>query len=153
MQRENQRDNAVSGRALKIYTACYDGKLDEVKRIVEEPVADPLDVNAEIHGGTAFAAAVQNGYLNIVKYLVECGADINRPIHDGATPVFIAAYRGYIDIVAFLIAKKANLETPNSKGRKSEDHDVHFSQQGTPHFLSVANIAGSILLRCWLTKA
>lgn len=71
---------------------------------------------------------MQNGYLSIVKYLVECGADIDRPIHDGnsvapmrdlnagATPVFIAAYRGYIDIVAFLIKNKANLETPNSKG-------------------------------------
>ena len=44
---------AVSSRALKCYTACYDGKLDEVKRIFQERSADePLDVNAEIHGGT-----------------------------------------------------------------------------------------------------
>jgi len=87
-----------------------------VKRLVEEPTDEPLDVNAEIHGGTAFAAAVQNGYLQIVKYLVDHGAEVDRPIHDGATPCFIAAYRGYIDIVLFLIEQGANLETPNSKG-------------------------------------
>ena len=107
---------AVSSRALKCYTACYDGKLDEVKRVVNQPNQPPLDVNAEIHGGTAFAAAVQNGHLEIVRFLCSIGADVDRPIHDGATPVFIAAYRGYVDIVKFLIEKGADLERPNSKG-------------------------------------
>lgn len=107
---------SVSSRALKCYTACYDGKLEEVKRIVEAEDEEALDVNAEIHGGTAFAAAVQNGHLDIIKYLVSCDADVDHPIHDGATPIFIAAYRGYIEIVRFLISRGANLETPNSKG-------------------------------------
>ena len=107
---------AVSSRALKCYTACYDGKLEEVKRVVNQPNQPPLDVNAEIHGGTAFAAAVQNGHLEIVRFLCSIGADVDRPIHDGATPVFIAAYRGYVDIVKFLIEKGADLERPNSKG-------------------------------------
>ena len=44
---------AVSSRALKCYTACYDGKLEEVKRVVNQPNQPKLDVNAEIHGGTA----------------------------------------------------------------------------------------------------
>ena len=69
---------SVNGRALKCYTACYDGKLDEVKRIVaeaaDEGADEPLDVNAEIHGGTAFAAAVQNGHIDIIEYLAGCGA-------------------------------------------------------------------------------
>ena len=108
---------AVSSRALKCYTACYDGKLEEVKRVVNQPNQPKLDVNAEIHGGTAFAgAAVQNGHLEIVRFLCSIGADVDRPIHDGATPVFIAAYRGYVDIVKFLIEKGADLERPNSKG-------------------------------------
>ncbi|KAJ1460270.1 ankyrin repeat-containing domain protein [Pelagophyceae sp. CCMP2097] len=108
----------VNGKALKLYTGCYDGKLDEVKRLCETTDGDeePLDVNCIIHGGTAFAAAVQNGHLDIIKYLVSCGADVNHPIHDGATPIFIAAYRGYLEIVNFLISHNADLETPNSKG-------------------------------------
>ena len=52
-----------------------------------------------IHGGTAFAAAVQNGHLDVVKYLGERGADTGIPIHDGATPIFIACYRGNREIV------------------------------------------------------
>ena len=39
---------AVSSRALKCYTACYDGKLEEVKRVVNQPNQPKLDVNAEI---------------------------------------------------------------------------------------------------------
>ena len=73
---------AVSSRALKCYTACYDGKLEEVKRVVNQPNQPKLDVNAEIHGGTAFAAAVQNGHLEIVRFLCSIGADVDRPIHD-----------------------------------------------------------------------
>ena len=52
-----------------------------------------------IHGGTAFAAAVQNGHLDVVKYLGDNGADMGIPIHDGATPIFISCYRGNKDIV------------------------------------------------------
>mmetsp|Transcript_747 Transcript_747/g.954 ORF Transcript_747/g.954 Transcript_747/m.954 type:complete len:84 (+) Transcript_747:44-295(+) len=63
------QNGGVSGRALKVYTACYDGKLEEVKRLVEEPTDEPLDVNAEIHGGTAFAAAVQVNAVVLIKML------------------------------------------------------------------------------------
>ena len=84
---------AVSSRALKCYTACYDGKLEEVKRVVNQPNQPKLDVNAEIHGGTAFAAAVQNGHLEIVRFLCSIGADVDdggdRPFQErtnGASP-------------------------------------------------------------------
>ena len=107
---------AVSSRALKCYTACYDGKLDEVKRVVNQPNQPPLDVNAEIHGGTAFAAAVQNSHLDVVKYLASLGADMEIPIHDGATPIFIACYRGNMEIVRFLCSQMVNLEKPNANG-------------------------------------
>ena len=42
-------------KALRFYTACFDGNLDEVQRIVQ---GNPdLELNRVIHGGTAFAAA------------------------------------------------------------------------------------------------
>eukprot|EP00629_Pelagomonadales_sp_RCC1024_P014638 CAMPEP_0119283320 /NCGR_PEP_ID=MMETSP1329-20130426/28300_1 /TAXON_ID=114041 /ORGANISM="Genus nov. species nov., Strain RCC1024" /LENGTH=52 /DNA_ID=CAMNT_0007283991 /DNA_START=40 /DNA_END=194 /DNA_ORIENTATION=+ len=45
-------------QALKFYTACFDGNLEEVQRIVA--ASADLELNRVIHGGTAFAAAVQN---------------------------------------------------------------------------------------------
>ena len=54
---------------MHFYTACYDGNLEDAKRIVEEderrraaggePEDELLRVDAEVQGGTAFAAAVQ----------------------------------------------------------------------------------------------
>lgn len=73
---------------------------------MHEGPTDQLDINRVIHGGTAFAAAVQNSHLEarenqhtttahppnaqVVKYLAALGADMEIPIHDGATPIFIA---------------------------------------------------------------
>ena len=121
-------------QALKFYTACFDGNLEEVQRIVKE--TPNLDLNRVIHGGTAFAAAVQNSHLDVphprppvflfpqifsaapqvVKYLASLGADMEIPIHDGATPIFIACYRGNMDIVRFLCSQMVNLERPNANG-------------------------------------
>ena len=52
----------------------------------------------------------------VVKYLASLGADMEIPIHDGATPIFIACYRGNMDIVRFLCSQMVNLETPNANG-------------------------------------
>mmetsp|Transcript_17294 Transcript_17294/g.21011 ORF Transcript_17294/g.21011 Transcript_17294/m.21011 type:complete len:167 (+) Transcript_17294:117-617(+) len=102
--------------ALKFYTACFDGNLDEAKRIVSDTPIEELDINRVIHGGTAFAAAVQNSHIEVVKYLAALGADMEIPIHDGATPIFIACYRGNMDIVRFLCSQMVNLEKPNANG-------------------------------------
>mmetsp|Transcript_10725 Transcript_10725/g.35543 ORF Transcript_10725/g.35543 Transcript_10725/m.35543 type:complete len:272 (-) Transcript_10725:154-969(-) len=102
--------------ALKFYTGCFDGNLEEVKRIVSETPIEQLDINRVIHGGTAFAAAVQNSHLEVVKYLAALGADMEIPIHDGATPIFIACYRGNMEIVRFLCSQMVNLEKANANG-------------------------------------
>ena len=75
-----------------------------------------LELNRVIHGGTAFAAAVQNSHVDVVRYLAGLGADMETPIHDGATPAFIACYRGNVEIVRFLCSQMVNLETPNANG-------------------------------------
>ena len=101
-------------KALRFYTAWFDGNLDEVQRIVQ---GNPdLELNRVIHGGTAFAAAVQNSHVDVVRYLAGLGADMETPIHDGATPAFIACYRGNVEIVRFLCSQMVNLETPNANG-------------------------------------
>ena len=71
-------------KALRFYTACFDGNLDEVQRIVQ---GNPdLELNRVIHGGTAFTAAVQNSHVDVVRYLAGLGRAMETPIHDGAPP-------------------------------------------------------------------
>ena len=59
---------------------------------------------------------MQNSHVDVVRYLAGLGADMETPIHDGATPAFIACYRGNVEIVRFLCSQMVNLETPNANG-------------------------------------
>jgi ankyrin repeat protein len=42
--------------------------------------------------------AAYHGQLEIVKELIEHGADIDKPTHKGASPLFIAAREGHLEI-------------------------------------------------------
>ena len=52
---------------------------------------------ADVKGWTPFNAAVQNGHLEAVKYLMTEGAKQNR--YDGMTPLYAAARFGHLHIV------------------------------------------------------
>ena len=43
------------------------------------------------------------GNLDVVKYLVEKGADVNIPDENGWTPLHIAAKEGKLDVVKYLV--------------------------------------------------
>ena len=49
------------------------------------------------------------GNTEIVKYLVEKGANIETENEDGNTPLFIACEKNNNDIVKYLIEKGANI--------------------------------------------
>ena len=54
-------------------------------------------------GATPLYVAAQNGHLDIVKALLEAGADRNQAMNSGATPLFIAAEKGHLDVVEMLL--------------------------------------------------
>jgi ankyrin repeat protein len=47
--------------------------------------------------------AAQNGHLDVVRHLVEVGADKDQAQNQGATPLFIAAQNGHLDVVRHLV--------------------------------------------------
>ncbi|KAJ3190223.1 hypothetical protein HDU85_000516 [Gaertneriomyces sp. JEL0708] len=49
-------------------------------------------------------SAVSKGDLDMVKLLVECGADLNRSVVDGRTALHVAAKHGSVYIVQYIIA-------------------------------------------------
>jgi len=61
--------------------------------------------------------AVGEGYLELVKELLDHGADINARDKQGFTPLSWAAYNGQDDVCALLVQRGADLEAEADNGR------------------------------------
>ena len=79
----------------------------------------------------ALHTAVENGNLEMVKYLVqECGADIQqsaRPISQSSiwnevTQLWVATYKERMGAVKCLVSRGARIETMNGSDRRPEVH-------------------------------
>ena len=64
------------------------------------------------------------GYLDMTKYLVECGLDVNTSDMYGVTPLHSACLNGQAEIVRFLTQDvEANMQAQNAQG----DTPLHFA--------------------------
>lgn len=88
--------------------AIKQGDLVSVKKMLED---DKELIDAITPFGTWLQVASTQGKLDIVKYLLECGMDVNRSggMSDGG-PIKSAAFKGYLDIVKLLYENGAVLE-------------------------------------------
>jgi ankyrin repeat protein len=87
------------------FAAARKGDVAAVKAFLDKGI----DVNAKTHyGATALAYACDKGHTELVKLLLERGADPNvRDTFYNATPMSWAAPKGYTEIVKSLIEKGA----------------------------------------------
>ncbi|CAH2007936.1 unnamed protein product [Acanthoscelides obtectus] len=63
-----------------------------------------VNIRASQHGQTALMLAVSHGHLDMVKMLLEAGADINIQDEDGSTALMCAAEHGHIEIVKHFLS-------------------------------------------------
>ena len=61
--------------------------------------------------------AASIGNLGAVKVILDHGAAVDRPLPDGATALFAAAYGGHLDVVQFLISKRAKADVRTVDGQ------------------------------------
>jgi len=73
-------------------------------------------LDKETYSDSLFIAC-ENEYLEIVKLLIENGADINKSDNYGQTPLFIACQNGYLEIVKLLIENGADINKSNNNGK------------------------------------
>ena len=67
-------------------------------------------------GFTSLYLVVEEGKLDVVKFLIEKGANVNAKCKNDYTPLCIAAEKGKLDVVKFLIEKGANVDKKNKNG-------------------------------------
>jgi hypothetical protein len=75
-----------------------------------------LDFENDDNADNDIITAVQNNKIEIVKKLIEAGADINSKNYNYETPLIIACEKDYEEIVKLLLNKKAKVNLQDKDG-------------------------------------
>ncbi len=111
---QTNQSNSLRGSDLRdtqlgkdLEKACRLGDFDTVKTLV--PQLPDINAIISILGSTALHIASDCGRLDIVKYLVEQGANVNARDWFPKTPLHWACERSRLEIVEFLVANGADV--------------------------------------------
>ncbi len=98
------------------------GELADLKEAMKD-AKENFNVNLTDFGGnTALHLASANGFIDVVKYLVnELHCDINAKNKSLSTPLSWAAFNGQKDVVEFLLEKGADFNFKNINGKKPSE--------------------------------
>ncbi len=55
--------------------------------------------------------------MEVVSVLAERGADINKAMNDGSTPLFVASSKGHVEVVSVLAERGADINKANNSGK------------------------------------
>lgn len=98
-----------------LHLACESGNVLMLEVLLSSADVDPDPQNGE--GVTPLQVAAGHGHLEAVKFLIDKGANVNRPDRHGLTTLAAAAYQGSVDLVHFLIDEcGAKVDVLNDKG-------------------------------------
>ena len=95
-------------------------------RAVKEQLINDVDINAgdSEFGVTALSWAALLDAMEIAKFLIEKGADVNAKSRDGSTPLHSAAFLGRAEIAELLIQKGADVNPKNYRSETPLDVSV-----------------------------
>jgi ankyrin repeat protein len=100
---------------VPLYYATRCGLPDLVDHLL---VTRPQDLDAR--GGcysTSLHAAVAKGNVDIVRLLLEHGADVAALNDEGRNPLLEASHRGNLDVIGLLLNHRADINSQTPKGR------------------------------------
>ncbi|KAF7106414.1 hypothetical protein CFC21_107148 [Triticum aestivum] len=96
----------VDHRGAPLHLAVAKDRVEVVKLLLEHGADAGADLNARGNSGpTPLTQAVDDGFTDFVKLLLEAGADPNIPSEHGAIPVEQAAVHGRRDLVEVLFSR------------------------------------------------
>jgi len=107
------------GNKDKIYPlhlAAEHGSVPEVNILYNEGAAN-LNLNPRNNmNSTPLQVATEGKHFDVVKRLLELGADLNTKRNDGWSPLYTAAYYGEYETVVYLCSKGADVNSTNAEG-------------------------------------
>ena len=101
--------------ADEIHTAARSGNLSQVKKILEK---SPNSINKPDPGNgyTPLHWAINYSKHDVVKHLIDQGANVNAKTTYGYTPAHLAAMGANAKIIGVLLAKKPNVNIKDNRG-------------------------------------
>lgn len=120
--------------AQDILNPVRHGELQKVKQLLEKD-ASLVHVTDE-WGNGLLALAILNSDFDMIKLLVDKGADVNAARKDNdSTPMHRAAQMGSMEIVTFLTQHGANLNKQNKRGRTPLRYAVAHGHKEVAYYL------------------
>ena len=107
------QEGAQQEAARRLYTASLVGDVEGAQSALE---TSGVESSLDRKGSSALHLAAVEGHLNLVKFLVEQGAEVEVTNNDGFTPLHAAAAKGYMEIVKFLVEQGAGIEVTSNDG-------------------------------------
>ena len=91
----------------ELLTSCKQNNVADLERLLQKP----LDPNGE-----GLVLAVKEGHLEVVRLLLEAGADKDAANTDGSTALFFAAQNGHLEVVRLLLEAGADKDAADTDG-------------------------------------
>jgi len=104
---ENNNNDSELVITKQIYAAIIEGNAEEVKTLIKE---NPAHLYEDVVTGSWLHLAVRENQLEIVKWLIDFGLDVNVANKNrGGTALSIAAQEGHYEMVKYLLKRGANV--------------------------------------------
>ncbi len=122
---------AMRGHARIVQALLQAGAQVEAVTLGSRARSFPVSTSGlvDVEGVTPLIAAAEGGHIQVVRMLVDAGAEVNRADAGGFTPLMGAARTGHAGLVKFLLERGANPEAVDTDGKNARTHAVLFKHQ------------------------
>ena len=107
-----------------IESAIIAGNINKVGELIDHvnDLMDSADVNLPIH------VASKHNNIDIIKLLLDHGADINATNYWKTTPLMYACVYGNLAVIKFLLEHGADMSMRNYWGKTAKDRAVEYNR-------------------------
>jgi ankyrin repeat protein len=108
--KDGSSEHIFNGKVITNDTVLITATDLNLPKLLEALLFHNAQVNLTSSKGTALCVAAEKGYLELVKMLLDCDADVNAiRLIDNTTPLCLAANNGHSAVVSTLLKHGANV--------------------------------------------